>query len=589
MSSFEDLALGPDVVEALTAEGFESPSSFQEDAIPVVGRGNNLVGRAGPGAGVLLSYGAPLLDRLDLDAGSPGAVVLVPTRNRAGTLALRLARLAVRTGHRIAALGGRWALPQTAHVLFGTPADVLGAVRDSTLKLESVTAVIVDGAAQIRGLEGLDSVETVLGLVPDDAQKIVLSLPFPDDLEGFVERHVRRPARVPSKGTLEADERAEAPRRGTLRHRIAEGDRLEATLAAAQLRQGDMDAAKATLAAVGDLLGEGSEAEAEHVLIHFHSDDEAADVGDALTLHGYVAGAPGDPAVPVWLGTEGMESRRVLDSLEEPERVATLSHRVPLDADALDLRHGRGGAAMVLLTGAEVPHLESCARIAGYQLDAFPDSIPPEPAAEVAAFRSRIEEALGSADVPSYLLLLEPLLRDHGAARIAAAVTALLRSRRAEGSEPSEGTARGITRDGGSQGEEPPRAWVRLFISIGSRDDAGPGDLLGAITGEAQIPGSQVGRIDIQDTHSIVEVDQRVARSVIEAMNGITVKGRSLRVDYDRPRSGKGRKEGSSGSRKRGKGLGQPGEKVGPGGQREGKEKRPRPVPGAAALCSGWS
>lgn len=533
MPSFEDLALGPEVLDALTAEGFESPSSFQEDAIPVVGRGNNLVGRAGPGAGVLLSYGAPLLDRLELDVGTPGALVLVPTRNRADALALRLARLAVRTGHRIAALGGPWALPQTAHVLFGTPADVLGAVGDSTLKLETVSAVVVDGAAQIRGSDGLEALETVLAHVPGDAQRIVLSLPVFDELETLVERHVRRPAYVPSKGALDADEEPDAPRRGTIRHRIADGDR-----------------SGATLAAVGDLLGEGTDAGTEHVLIHFHSDDEAADVGDTLTLHGYVAGAPGDRSVPVWLGTDGLESRRALDAVEEPGTVATLSHRVPLDADALDLRHGRGGAAVVLLGGGELPHLERCARVAGYELEAFPDAIPPEPAAEITAFRSRIEQALQDSDLPSYLLLLEPLLRDHGAARVAAAAASLLRTGRA-GREPS-----GVSVPGSTSSPEPgaakaPRAWVRLFLSIGARDDAGPGDLLGAITGEAEVEGSDVGRIDIQDTHSIVEVDQRVAASVIEAMNGITVKGRSLRVDYDRPRSGKGRSEGAAGRRRK--------------------------------------
>lgn len=542
MTSFEELSLGAEVLDALTAEGFETPSSFQENAIPVVARGNNLVGRAGAGGGVLLSYGAPLLDRLDLQGGTPGALVLVPTRERATELARRLARLGVSTGHRVAALGGRWALPQRAHVLFGTPADVLGAVRGSTLKLEPLATVVVDGAAQMGELDGgLEAVETVLGFVPSDAQRIVLSLPLTDELDGFVERHVRRPARVPSRGALKSDEETEAPRRGTLQHRIADGDRLEATLATvADLLAGPAD-------------GPGG---VDHVLIHFHSDDEAVDVGDALTLYGYMAGAPGDGAVPVWLGTDGLESRRALESVEDPERVATLSHRVPLDVDGLDLRHGRGGAAVVLVSGLEVPHLESCARVAGYELASFPDSIPPEPTEEIASFRSRLEESLEEEDLAPYLLLLEPLLHNHGAARVAAAAAALLRSR----GGASASAARGVTASAaGGVGSTPgagkaPQAWVRLFFSIGARDDAGPGDLLGAITGEAQVDGSRVGRIEIQDTYSIVEVDQRVAASVIEAMNGITVKGRSLRVDFDRPRSGRDGDQGSAGRRRRRKG-----------------------------------
>jgi ATP-dependent RNA helicase DeaD len=69
---------------------------------------------------------------------------------------------------------------------------------------------------------------------------------------------------------------------------------------------------------------------------------------------------------------------------------------------------------------------------------------------------------------------------------------------------------------------------------VGSRDGIRPGDLVGAIAGEANIPGSAVGRIEIRDTFSIVEVQADAAEKVIRAVNGTTIKGRSVRVDYDR-------------------------------------------------------
>ncbi|MFW6199288.1 MAG: DbpA RNA binding domain-containing protein [Gemmatimonadota bacterium] len=540
MSSFEQLGLGPEVVDALTAEGYETPSSFQEDAIPVVGRGNNLVGRAGPGAGVLLSYGAPLLDRLEHEGDVPKAVVLVPTRERATELGRRLSRIATATGHRVAALAGPWALVERAHVLFATPVDLLAAVESSALKLSSVEAFVVDGAAQIRGLEGLEVVETVTGLLPTEAQKVILSLPVDDDVEAFAKRHVRRPVHVPSKGRLKSDDETEAPHRGTLRHRIVDGDRLEATLATvADLLEGRMG------------LPDGP---VDHVLLHFHTDDQAADVGDALTIHGYVAGAPGNGRAPVWLGADALEARKVLDSLDAPEKVATLSHRVPLDVDSLDQRHGRGGPALTLARGRELAHLEECARIGGYELVSLPDFAPAALAEDVDGFRARLERALERADLAPYLLLLEPLLEKAGAARVAAAAAALLRSSSGPtGVAHVESEAAGPVRKpapGTGAGGVAPQAWVRLFFSLGSRDGAGPGDILGAITGEARVDGSKVGRIDIHDTFSIVELDQAVARSVIDAMNGITVKGRSLRVDFDRPRSG-GRRETRGSGRSR--------------------------------------
>ncbi|HEX9938557.1 MAG TPA: DbpA RNA binding domain-containing protein, partial [Longimicrobium sp.] len=79
-----------------------------------------------------------------------------------------------------------------------------------------------------------------------------------------------------------------------------------------------------------------------------------------------------------------------------------------------------------------------------------------------------------------------------------------------------------------------PSAFTRLFISLGERDGVRASDLMGAIAGEADIPGAQVGKIDIRDTFSIVEVPADVAQKVIDSVNGTTLKGRSVRVDYDR-------------------------------------------------------
>ena len=79
---------------------------------------------------------------------------------------------------------------------------------------------------------------------------------------------------------------------------------------------------------------------------------------------------------------------------------------------------------------------------------------------------------------------------------------------------------------------------------MGSRDNVRAGDLVGAITGEAGITGAQVGKIELRDTFSVVEVAADVADRVIKALNGTTMRGRALRVDYDRrstaPRPGGG-------------------------------------------------
>jgi superfamily II DNA/RNA helicase len=65
MESFHDMGVGEALVEALAAEGLEAPTSLQAKALPVLGRGHDLVLRSGPGAGVTVAYGVPVLERID--------------------------------------------------------------------------------------------------------------------------------------------------------------------------------------------------------------------------------------------------------------------------------------------------------------------------------------------------------------------------------------------------------------------------------------------------------------------------------------------------------------------------------------------
>src|SRR5690606_12931601 len=270
MESFEELGLGPELIEALASQGIEEPTPFQVAAIPVVRRGHHLLGRAGPGAGTLVAYGAALLARLEPRAGAPRALVLAPTADAAHALAGSLAALAAATGHAVASAGAPWVLPERADVLFGSPTELLAWARAGRVQLGGIEAVVLDQGAAIERASGLADVEALLEFLPKDAQKVVLALPVGAALEDFVERHARRAVRVPP-AAVEGEAEA-VPKRGEVRYRIVE----EREAGALQL--------------VSELLAD----DARHVCLFFASDDRAADVGDFLTLHGYRAGAPGD-------------------------------------------------------------------------------------------------------------------------------------------------------------------------------------------------------------------------------------------------------------------------------------------------------
>lgn len=542
MDSFEGLGLGPELVEALAAEGIEIPTPIQEHAVPVLRRGNSALLRAGAGAGVLVAYGSALLDRLPAEAGAPSGLVLTPTRRRADALARSLARLAAATGHRVAALGAPWALPSHADVLFARPADLLHAIREARVKLDGVQAVVVDGAGAVLDEPGGQSLEPLLDALPQEpVQWVLVGDPLGESVRSFAEARLPRAVVLPPEAAAETEESSPVER-GTVEARVV-GPRK----------------AEEMVAFVDEALGHDH----RHVVLFFRTDDDAADGGDLLALHGYLAAPPGAPDAPVWIATDAMSAREPLRAARENGvRVAVASVDVPPDGDTLDRRHGGAGTGTVFVHPRELPHLRRIASSAGYTVTVRPDERD-RTGDEVAAFLARIEEAIEQEDLGPYLAMLEPLLERRGAAEVAAALAAVLRRRAPAGEPVSPGTA--ARPNSASAGGErptgaPPQTWVKLFLSVGRKDGVGPGDLVGAITGEAGVQGGQVGRVDIRETFARVEVEEEVAERVIAALNGVTVRGRSVRADYDRP-EGRDSRSGARGPRSgppRGRGGGAP-------------------------------
>lgn len=509
MSGFGELGLGAAVVEAAAIAGFDAPSPLQASSIPVLRRGGNVVLHASSGAGVTAAFGLPLLDRLasdGLEDAGPGALVLAPTAERADALTDALEALAAGTGLAVRATGPGWRL-EGAAVLVTTPAAALRAVQDSQLKLESVRALVVTDASELFSLGQGETLETLVALVPREAQRVVTSPELNPVIEGFVEAHARRAMTMPARPADRAAH-AEPEPIGRIGYVVVQ------------------ESAKAAMTA---RLLEGGE---ESALVFARSTARAARVADELARRG--------------IGSDDDASIRTLPFAEAGAHEAPriISYDVPFSAEMLRAVHATGGT--VLVTPAELHHLE---RIAGE----VPFTLKQRRARAVQrdaldSFRATVAGALAAEDLDAQLLVLEPLFDEHPAEQVAAALSALLRRRapvktaEEEAAPPPAGPA--------------PATFTRLFVSIGSRDNVRPGDLVGAITGETGIRGDQVGRVDIRDTFSVVEVAATAADRVIRALNGTTMRGRSLRVDYDRKSGGEERGRGGARGPRDGPGRG---------------------------------
>ncbi|HEU4556833.1 MAG TPA: DEAD/DEAH box helicase, partial [Longimicrobium sp.] len=513
MASFNDLGLREPLLMALEEEGIEHPTALQQAAIPVLRREGNLVARASSGSGKTLAYALGVLDRIEPratgedgeEAGAddePGTrvLVLVPTPEAAEHAALSLVPLASAAELALTALGPGWGTPAgQADVVVATPQQVMEAVRTSGVKLEAVEAVVIDGASNIESLGGWEAVETIFDNVPRTAQRVVVTAVLTSTVQDLVDRRVKRAIRFPTQAASPDPDAEPEPMVGVVGYvPVSEREKVDVV---ARLLGGDGDAPP---------------------LLICRTDERAAQVAEALALRGFAIGDPEDDEADVIVVGS--------DSAAADASGTVISYDVPGDEASLKARHGSGEhTGFVLVQPRELQHLRDIADRA--RLEARPAGITGDsPAAgdELRRFRQEIRRAVREEDLGAQMLVLEPLFEDFTAAEVAAAMAALLRKRPPVAAEEGEGTktsaSTGVRRAAPAQRESTaggaPAAFARLFVGVGQRDNIRAGDLVGAIAGEADIPGSAVGKIDIRDTFSIVEVPADVAQKVIDTVNG---------------------------------------------------------------------
>jgi len=501
MSDFAELGLTQQLAATAAAVGFDEPTALQHAAIPVLRRGANAALVASSGSGVTAAWALGLLDRLYASAGSriegdteaapsatapirPRALVLTVSDERAIRAARTLVTLAGDLAVPVRALNVEWSTRGGDGIVTASIGGAARGIRESTLKLDGLEAIVFEQVGILRTIEGDATFQALAASIPNDAQRVLTTASWSREIERFVEAHARRALTIPAR-TVDEDRSIPPEPIGTLSYIVVSASEKADALARI-LRRSRADIA----------------------LVAVRSRRRADMFAEELRSRGFRAAT-----------TAGDDADAVIAPMSALPGAALIACDVPFDPESLatmDLTDG-----LVLIEPAELPHLRLTARAAAITLQAV--GARPQ-RASAAVYRDEIRRAIGELDLDAQIALLEPIFESHSAVEIAAALSAMLRERRATAPTPEPKPA------------EPgrPTAFVRLFVSTGTRDNIRPGDLVGAITGEAGVKGEQIGKIELRDTFSVVEVAADVADRVIRALNGTTLRGRSLRVDFDR-------------------------------------------------------
>ena len=470
MTSFADLGLSAPLLQALEDVGYKEPSPIQEQAIPPLLQGSDIIGQAQTGSGKTAAFGLPIMEYVDPSVGDVQALVLTPTRELCIQVTQALRAYGQPKGVDVVAVfGGAPIRTQQAqlraggHVVVGTVGRVMDLISRASLILHSCRFVVLDEADEMLDLGFLEDVEKILSLTPNSRQTALFSATMPPPIRKLADRYLYDPVMV----------------------KVESKNLTVDTVEQFRVEVGAKDkAAEARRAAAG----------------------RAADAGDRLRAHE----DPLRPALP-HAARQGHQrqgaARRHVAGLAR-RRDALVQERAPADPRRDRRRRARPR------------HLHRHARRQLRRARRRPTSTSTASAAP-AASGARVARSRSSSRASS----ASSRRSSSTSARRSAPGRPARRSRPCRSrSAPSATRSRKIKRSG----DEP---WTRLIVSAGRAAGLEPADLVHAVTHAAGVDGEAVKDVLVLEQFSFLSVPQSEADRVIEKVGGEQVNGTRLALE----------------------------------------------------------
>ncbi len=549
MTTFSDLGLSPSITNSLTTLGFEEPTPIQNEAIPAILSGRDVLGKAATGTGKTAAFALPLIERyaLNTEADKPLILVLTPTRE----LCLQVSEAFHSYGKAAGLLvtpiyGGQdysrqiRALKRGTHVVVATPGRALDHIGRGTLDLTNIQAIVLDEADEMLDLGFADELDEIFDALPSKVQTALFSATLPPKIAKIAETHLENPLRITI--ARESTAEGEAPRVPQIAYIVGHNYRT---------------------AALGRIL----DIEAPELAIIFtRTRMEVDELTEALRARGYsveaLHGGLDQPTrdrvmkraragqVETIVATDVAARGIDLENLSHvinfgiPASYETYIHRIGRTG-----RAGRTGTAISILEPREHRHLRAIEGLTKTRIEiqSVP-SVTDVRAKRLEALRDSLVEVLDNEDLERFKVVVEELCEDHDPFDVAAAAISLTQNLQGTNDDdtdiPAYSPFERPRRNQNNRGErgnrqrrmrnsEPEEGMTRIFIGAGRDVNIRPGDLVGAIANEANVPAKFIGAIDISERFSIVEVDSVQADKIVNAMQGIRFKGRPATVKFD--------------------------------------------------------
>lgn len=556
MSYFNDLNFKPELLKAIQELSFSDATAIQQQAMPVLLEGKDVIGQAKTGTGKTAAFGLPMLQKIDPANKSVQGFILAPTRELALQVSRAMESFAKFLGVRILAVYGGQpygrqlsALTAGVQVVVGTPGRVLDLIqKKKALDLSSVKFLVLDEADEMLKMGFIEDVETIFGYAAFDSQKALFSATMPAEIRSLANNYLHTPEEITVSSdtlTLETTEQRiylvrESDKFAAIK-RLLEVEPVTTALVftRTKVRAGEL---------ADQLIGSGFASE----VIHGDLSQSARELALSRFRRGVVQILVATDVAARGLDIQGVSH---VFNYDLPFEAEEYIHRIGRTG-----RAGESGVAISLVTakevfrvrriekttgqGMEVGNLPGEREILNRRREHLQDEIVTKLAEE--GYREEIQMVQRLADLgydPMEIAAAAmQMVRAHkkypkidsvGLVDISAKAKSDPKRRR---NEERSGSARTSQRSGRKtriKSQDPvshEKGMVRLSMSLGKMDQLKPTMVVGAIANEAQVPGKAVGAITIHQNQTFVDVSEKYVDKVIRKLKRVEINGKSARL-----------------------------------------------------------
>ena len=526
---FEDLDINQNIKKAIAEMGFEEPSPIQAKSIPIILEGKDVIGQAQTGTGKTAAFSIPILEKIDPNDRSLQAIVLCPTRELAIQVSQEIRKLAkymqgIKT---LPIYGGQpidrqiKALKGGVQVIIGTPGRTIDHIKRKTIKPGNVKMVVLDEADEMLDMGFREDIETILENVPEERQTTFFSATMPKAILELTKKYQNEPEHIKvvrKELTVENIKQYYIETRSS--NKIEVLSRL-IDVYNPKLSVVFCNTKKGADELVGELQGRGYFADALHGDLKQVQRDIVMDKFRNGTID--ILGA-----TDVAARGRDVEAVECVFNFDLPQDEEYYVHRIGRTG-----RAGREGLSFSFVYGRDMRKMKDIERYTKSKLEKH--SIPTVGDVEekkVGAFFEEVKRVANEGKLAKQIQWLENFCEnedvDYSMVDIAAALLKLAMGEEEKEEIVEEKPKKNRRREESSGAKD---GLVRLFINVGKKQRVQAKDILGAIAGEAGIPGKTIGTIDIYDKFTFVEVPKKNAKTVIEKMKNKKIKGNKLNIE----------------------------------------------------------